>query len=91
MRSADSFHYSFSAEVGISTGRIHAWGPVELEGLVTYKYVLRIWGEGGHIIGEFSWEPRKKVQETVVTVHASTDQGEETSHLKMKNYIMQEE
>jgi hypothetical protein len=78
-------------EVGISTGQIHAWGPVGLEGLVMYKYVLRIWGEGGHIIGEFSREPGKKVQETVVTVHTSTDQGEETSHLKMENYIMQEE
>jgi hypothetical protein len=91
MRSADGFHYGFSTEVGISTGRIHAWGPVGLEGLVTYKYVLRIWGEGGHIIGEFSREPGKKVQETVVTVHASTDRGEETSHLKTENYIMREE
>jgi hypothetical protein len=27
---------------------------------VTYKYVLRSWGEGGHIIGEFGREPRKK-------------------------------
>jgi hypothetical protein len=27
---------------------------------VTYKYVLRSWGEGGHIIGEFGREPGKK-------------------------------
>ena len=27
---------------------------------MTYKYVLRSWGEGGHIIGEFSREPGKK-------------------------------
>jgi glutamate-5-semialdehyde dehydrogenase len=63
MRSANIFRYSFGTEMGISTGRIHTWGPVAavgLEGLVTYKCVLRIWGEGGHIIVEFSREPGKK-------------------------------
>ena len=50
-RFADGFRYGFGAEVGISTSKLHARGPVGLDGLVTYKYTLT---GNGNIVADYA-------------------------------------
>ena len=64
-RFADGFRYGFGAEFGVATGKTHARGPVGLEGLVIYKYILKSKNENGHIVGEFG-ENGKKFKHSLI-------------------------
>ncbi len=56
-RFSDGFRYGLGAEVGISTNKIHARGPVGLEGLVIYKW--KLYGTG-NIVADYSGDSAKK-------------------------------
>jgi glutamate-5-semialdehyde dehydrogenase len=55
-RFSDGFRYGFGAELGISTSKLHARGPMGLEGLTTYKY--KMYGNG-HTVGDYSSGEKK--------------------------------
>ncbi|MGH9737295.1 MAG: glutamate-5-semialdehyde dehydrogenase [Candidatus Acidiferrales bacterium] len=55
-RFADGFRYGFGAEVGISNGKLHARGPMGLEGLTTYKY--KLYGSG-QIVADYASGKRR--------------------------------
>ena len=50
-RFSDGFRFGFGAEVGVSTSKLHARGPVGLEGLVSYKYKLI---GSGNIVADYA-------------------------------------
>jgi glutamate-5-semialdehyde dehydrogenase len=56
-RFSDGFRYGKGAEVGISTNKIHSRGPVGMEGLMIYKYVLI---GNGQVVKDYAGKDAKK-------------------------------
>jgi glutamate-5-semialdehyde dehydrogenase len=60
-RFSDGFRYGLGAEVGVSTNKIHARGPVGLEGLLIYKW--RMIGNG-QIVSDYAGDGAKAFTHT---------------------------
>jgi glutamate-5-semialdehyde dehydrogenase len=71
-RFSDGFRYGLGAEVGISTNKIHARGPVGLEGLVIYKWKLI---GSGQIVADYA-EGRKKFSHRDILAAEHTEDTE---------------
>ncbi len=63
-RFADGFRFGLGAEIGISTNKTHARGPVGLEGLVIYKYKVKGCGQ---TVGEYSGTDGKAFTHKIIS------------------------
>ena len=68
-RFADGFRYGLGAEVGISTSKIHARGPVGLEGLMTTKFLV---SGNGHKTGDYMGKDAKQFIHRMLTTEGSS-------------------
>jgi glutamate-5-semialdehyde dehydrogenase len=66
-RFSDGFRYGKGAEVGISTNKVHSRGPVGMEGLTIYKYVLI---GNGHTVKDYAGKDAKKFKHHIIEKEA---------------------
>lgn len=71
-RFADGFRYGKGAEVGISTNKIHARGPVGMEGLLIYKYALL---GNGHKVADYAGKNARKYTHKKLTASLCEKMG----------------
>jgi glutamate-5-semialdehyde dehydrogenase len=62
-RFSDGFRYGKGAEVGISTNKVHSRGPVGMEGLMIYKYVLI---GNGHVVKDYAGKNARKFKHITI-------------------------